>query len=139
MFGKYFPESGNGPARHPFMSLGPERFNPAPAATEIAEVASGGSIAKNLDRIQQILNVVERTVPYLEEYGPMVKNLPKMYQMMKAFKELEKDEQEDEKTEAEATASNQETATEQDTKEEKEIKTAATESTSGLSKPKLFI
>jgi len=49
------------------------------------------SISKTLDGIQQFLNIVQSTTPLIQEYGPMVKNLPAMYRMAKAFKEFQKD------------------------------------------------
>ena len=48
-----------------------------------------GGFASILDNLQQVLRVVETTTPIIKEYGPMIKNLPAMYRMVKAFKSME--------------------------------------------------
>lgn len=48
-----------------------------------------GGFASILQNVQQVLRVVETTTPIIKEYGPMVKNLPAMYRMMKAFKGID--------------------------------------------------
>jgi len=53
-----------------------------------------GGFAKSLDNLQQVLRMVETTTPFIREYGPMIKNLPAMYRMMKAFKDIEKEPEE---------------------------------------------
>lgn len=40
-------------------------------------------------RIYQILRYIELSGPYLEKYGPIIKEMPTMYKLMKAFNELE--------------------------------------------------
>lgn len=48
-----------------------------------------GGLSKTLTNVQQVLKVIESTAPLIEQYGPMVKNLPAMYRMLKTFKEFE--------------------------------------------------
>lgn len=48
-----------------------------------------GGFANVLDNVQQVLRVVETTAPIIKEYGPMIKNLPTMYRMVKAFKSID--------------------------------------------------
>lgn len=48
-----------------------------------------GGLSKTLTNVQQVLKVIESTAPLVEQYGPMVKNLPAMYRMLKTFKEFE--------------------------------------------------
>jgi len=38
-----------------------------------------------LSNVQSVLNAVETTAPIIQKYGPMIKNVPKMYQMLKAI------------------------------------------------------
>lgn len=56
--------------------------------TELAGKSVGG-ISKALGNLQQVLKVVETTAPIVKQYGPMVKNLPAMYRMLKAFKDID--------------------------------------------------
>lgn len=66
-----------------------DRFNQAkPALTEIASKGIGG-MSKTLTNIQQVLKVVETTAPLVQQYGPLVKNLPMMLKMLKAFNEAD--------------------------------------------------
>ncbi|MFD2209111.1 VrrA/YqfQ family protein [Virgibacillus halophilus] len=51
-------------------------------------VGSGG-FAGSLQNIQQILKMVETTAPMIKQYGPMVRNLPAMFKMMKALSSME--------------------------------------------------
>jgi len=46
-------------------------------------------LSKTLNNVQQVLKVVESTAPLIEQYGPMVKNLPAIYKMFKSLKEFE--------------------------------------------------
>src|SRR5690625_906653 len=63
------------------------RFNQAkPALTEMATKGIGG-MSKTLNNIQQVLKVVETTAPLIQQYGPLVKNLPVMLKMIKALNE----------------------------------------------------
>lgn len=113
---------------------------------QMTNVASqgGGGLSKSLANIQQILNVVQSTAPIIQEYGPMVKNLPAMYRMMKAFKDIEKmDDQSEEKSDNEVENRNETTEvelankfTEKSDEDRINIKK---EKTVGQSMPKLYI
>ena len=115
----------------------PDRFTQKPQIVQPNTSAeTSGGIMGHLDKIQQFVNVVERTAPYIEEYGPFVKNLPQMYRMIKAFKSLGEDEEEpstDKVTPKE----------DSDNKSEQEVhvqeQTEQNISSEGMSKPKLFI
>ncbi|HLR51336.1 MAG TPA: VrrA/YqfQ family protein [Candidatus Avamphibacillus sp.] len=48
-----------------------------------------GGLSKTLTNVQQVLKVVESTAPLIEQYGPMVKNLPAIFKMIKSLKEFE--------------------------------------------------
>ncbi|MCF3941538.1 YqfQ family protein [Oceanobacillus alkalisoli] len=87
-----------------------------------------------LSNIQQVLRVVETTTPMIKEYGPMLKNLPAMYRMVKAFKSIDDLPEEEKKEEANI---------ERNPEKEKNIATSKVKTTkkknSGLSTPKLYI
>lgn len=48
-----------------------------------------GDISKTLSNVDQVIKVVRSATPIVQEYGPMVKNLPAMYRMVKAFSQVE--------------------------------------------------
>src|SRR5690625_5114571 len=50
-----------------------------------------GNISKTLSNVDQVIKVVQSATPIVQEYGPMVKNLPAMYRMVKAFSQIEDD------------------------------------------------
>ncbi|HLQ98514.1 MAG TPA: VrrA/YqfQ family protein [Candidatus Dormibacteraeota bacterium] len=50
-----------------------------------------GDISKTLSNVDQVIKVVKSATPIVQEYGPMVKNLPAMYRMIKAFSQIEDD------------------------------------------------
>src|SRR5690625_2626954 len=51
-------------------------------------------ISKTLSNVDQVIKVVQSATPIVQEYGPMVKNLPAMYRMVKAFGQIENDDNE---------------------------------------------
>src|SRR5690625_1041257 len=42
--------------------------------------------------IQYVMRLLINSSPYIEQYGPVIKELPKMYQIVKAFKEISENE-----------------------------------------------
>lgn len=42
-------------------------------------------------KIYQVLRYIERSGPYIDKYGPIIKEMPTMYKLMKAFNEIEQD------------------------------------------------
>lgn len=57
--------------------------------SSIGNVAGGGSkLMGTLNNVQQVLKVAQQATPLIKEYGPMIKNAPKLINMMKAFSEL---------------------------------------------------
>ena len=66
-----------------------------PSKMQLTELAGKGmdGLSKTLTNVQQVLHVIQSTAPVVQEYGPMIKNLPAMYRMMKAFKEIDKEEE----------------------------------------------
>lgn len=94
-----------------------------------------GNINKGMDGLttilgytQQFLRVVETTTPIIQEYGPMIKNLPAMYRMFKAFKDINDDQEESVQVSAEL---------EVEQTMETNLKTPSIRS--GISTPKLYI
>lgn len=91
-----------------------------------------------LDNVQQFLRIVETTTPLIREYGPMIKNLPAMYRMMKAIKEIDDDEEEDKK-EIETKQHEPENKTDSSVVDNLNKKPVTKKTNAGLSTPKLFI
>ena len=89
-----------------------------------------GGFAKALESLQQVLRMVETTTPLIKEYGPMIKNLPTMYRMMKAFKNFDDLSEDTEENKEEETI-----LSPQDDKEDMKIPVKK----SGISTPKLYI
>ncbi|WLV25928.1 VrrA/YqfQ family protein [Aciduricibacillus chroicocephali] len=115
----------------------PDRFTRKPEITQNISKPSSDGIMGHLDKIQQFVNAVERTAPYIEEYGPFIKNLPQMYRMIKAFKSLETEEQDSSASDGESQKA------ETTNKGEEEIHEAVEDEQNipkdGTSKPRLFI
>lgn len=117
------------------------------ASTGAGEAVSKGvgGLSGVLDNMQQVINVVQNATPIVKEYGPMVKNLPAMFRMMKAFNSLDDEDDEDkeenkkdesELSESERTESEQ---TESESEEANELSITEDEQQKGKSVPKLFI
>lgn len=90
-----------------------QRFLPSKAANAAnaaqlpnmaASTASSGSgLTNTLSNVQQVLKVAQQATPLIKEYGPMVKNAPRLINMMKALGEInDEDEEEAELEETEA-------------------------------------
>lgn len=62
---------------------------------DIADITSRGKVglSKTLNNVQQVLKVVETTAPLIQQYGPLVKNLPTMLSIMKEFNKSEGEEE----------------------------------------------
>jgi hypothetical protein len=165
-----FPERQQTPngRRNPLFSIHRPRQNINPidhsAWNTVNQTNTGASgFSKALDNIQQVLKTIESGVPIVQEYAPMIKNLPAMYNMMKAFNDSE--ETPDESTE-ESNNENQEKnqsekkederekvtnpptletkkefdkETDEEKKETKEETREKIKKTNGKSVPKLFI
>lgn len=66
-----------------------------------------GDISKTLSNVDQVIKVVQSATPIVQEYGPMVKNLPAMYRMVKAFSQIEDDQDNQTDQKIEKTSTNQ--------------------------------
>lgn len=80
---------------------------PSTNIDKITTMATKGAsgLSKTLGNVQQVLKVIETTAPIVQEYGPMIKNLPSLYRMMKTVNELDdesKDDPPSETTQAES-------------------------------------
>lgn len=53
---------------------------------------SGGSLFETLDKIQGLLKMSQSITPKIQEYGPLIKNLPTMLALMKEFNDEEENE-----------------------------------------------
>ncbi len=70
---------------------------------------SGGSggvsvdgMMNTLNNVQRVLGVIQSSAPIVQQYGPLIKNLPTMYQMLKILNDADLD---DEATDDEALSS----------------------------------
>lgn len=68
---------------HPLQSIW-KRFLP-----NIGSTSTTGTISNVLTHVQSVLKVVETTAPLIKQYGPIIRSLPTMFQMLKAFQEME--------------------------------------------------
>lgn len=61
---------------------------------KISSFATKGAdgLSKTLGNVQQVLKVIQTTAPIVQQYGPMIKNLPALYRMMKAVNEIDDEE-----------------------------------------------
>lgn len=129
------------PMRRNSLPMNLQRLNPIGLlnSPQISKGLSGFSGI--LNNVQQVLQVVETTTPFIKEYGPMVKNLPAMYRMVKAFKEVDNEPSENQgeekpnEEEENVTTRASEGKGEEEGKEEQYHKVAR----SGQSTPKLYI
>ena len=63
-------------------------------AGQVATQQSTGGLANTLGNVQQVLKVAQQATPLIKEYGPMVKNAPKIMGMIKALSEIQDDDEE---------------------------------------------
>lgn len=75
--------------------------------TSMAEQGASG-LSKTLGNIQQILNLIQSAAPVIEEYGPMIKNLPTLYRMLKAVQNTGSEEEEGQSKKLEQTTTHHE-------------------------------
>lgn len=109
-----------------------QRFMPTSAGLDTASRGAAGGLSNTLTNVQQVLKVVQSASPMIQEYGPMVKNLPAMYRMIKAFKDVESSNEEDKGDQTNQTLNKKSTeSTEKTASELSKI--------TGKSTPKLFI
>ncbi len=98
-----------------------------------------------LDNVQQVLKIVDTTTPLIKEYGPMIKNLPAMYRMVKAFKEVDSMDDETEKDidvskdKDSVVHENEKDSIEQSENVPKETVGETSRKSNGVSTPKLYI
>lgn len=50
-----------------------------------------GDISKTLSSVDQVIKVVRTASPIVQEYGPIVKNLPAMYKIIKAIGQVDRE------------------------------------------------
>ncbi|MUV39830.1 uncharacterized protein JNUCC1_03714 [Lentibacillus sp. JNUCC-1] len=103
-----------------------------------SQIVSADGIMNTLNHVQRILGFVQSTAPVLQEYGPLIKNLPAMYQMMKALDSNETDNlNSDDESEVEQTTRSEDASEEPVSISDSEPKVE--QPLQGQSVPKLFI
>ncbi|WP_169907947.1 VrrA/YqfQ family protein [Priestia abyssalis] len=104
----------------------------------VQNVTNPSSISSMMTNVQKILKVAESVGPMVQQYGPVVKNIPAMF---KIYKALKSDDTSEEETEAIETASeevNDGNPFDEDTFNELEAEFIESPR-KGASKPKLYI
>lgn len=71
---------------------------------------SGVNFPTIINNIQSVLKAAETTIPMVQQYGPMIKNIPAMIQLLKEFNELDDDDENDENDDSAASADETEEA-----------------------------
>jgi hypothetical protein len=56
-------------------------------------LSNPNSLTGFLDNTQKVLNSVQSITPMIQQYGPLVKNIPMMWKLYKGFKDLPSEEQ----------------------------------------------
>ncbi|PAF19525.1 VrrA/YqfQ family protein [Terribacillus saccharophilus] len=122
----------------------------ARAALPASRSSSGGvSFLDMLNHTQSALRAAESFMPMVQEYGPMVKNLPSMLKMMKALKDINFDD-DDEEPASETEAKNKDEEKDKSNEDDKTLtsiskdekapsKQKPKKSGSGESLPKMYI
>ncbi|SER09757.1 VrrA/YqfQ family protein [Piscibacillus halophilus] len=64
-------------------------FNQMASQGLSSSVPSGLGVTSRLDQIKSIINLVEKSAPVIKQYGPMVKNVPTMFRLLKEMNNLE--------------------------------------------------
>jgi hypothetical protein len=59
-------------------------------------LSNPNSLTGFLNNTQQVLNSVQSITPMIQQYGPLVKNIPMMWKLYKGFKDLPTEEQSEE-------------------------------------------
>jgi len=126
----------NGERQFPAKNIMQQLTNPTPQTKAMISKGADG-LAKTLTNVQKILKVVDTAAPIIKQYGPMIKNLPAMYKMMKALKDIESTDDETDNDKIEEADKDDKTETSKT--EEKAEKIIEKQDDSGYSKPKLYI
>jgi hypothetical protein len=102
----------------------------------VGQMATKGfdGLSRTLNGVQQVLRVVDTATPIVKQYGPLVRNLPAMYRMMKAFQDINTTEGEQESGELESLALESSSRS-----SESFYESSVKRTREGQSTPKLFI
>ncbi|MFS0861583.1 VrrA/YqfQ family protein [Fredinandcohnia sp. 179-A 10B2 NHS] len=97
----------------------------------LQNLANPSNLSAIMGNVQKTLKMAESVVPMVQQYGPLVKNIPSMIKMYNAIKNTG----DDEKSSDDSISLSEVT----DTENKKEQKSKSTASGSGKSVPKLYI
>ncbi|RFB17536.1 spore coat protein [Bacillus sp. HNG] len=115
-------------------------FNPTQAMNPgtLQSFANPSNLSSMLGNVQKTLKMAESVVPMVQQYGPLMKNIPAMIKMYSALKNSgsEEEEAKEEKEENETISLSDVTSDDENTENEKEKPKAKG---SGESVPKLYI
>jgi hypothetical protein len=106
-------------------------------AAASASTSTGGGITGMLTNVQKMLGIAQNVVPMVQQYGPLVKNLPALMKMWKELKTTDDDEkeekQEEKREKKQSPPAKRDIPTAKSTTQEKQTKEPKP------SKPKLYI
>lgn len=80
---------------NPFQFGGPQNFTGQPS---VQNLLNPESIGRFLGQTQQVLRTAQQTIPLIQQYGPLIRNLPALWKLYQGFKntDTENDNEEDE-------------------------------------------
>lgn len=104
----------------------------------VQNVTSPSSISSMMTNVQKILKVAESVGPMVQQYGPVVKNIPAMFKIYKALKSDDTSEEETETIKTASEEANDENPFDEDAFNELEAEFIESPR-KGASKPKLYI
>ncbi|WP_143155584.1 VrrA/YqfQ family protein [Ornithinibacillus halophilus] len=135
----YFPNRVGGPGpSNSLPNMIRQLMNPSSSVTDMASKGVGG-LSNTLNNVQQVLRVIDNTAPMVKQYGPMVRNLPMMFKMIKAFKDLESSDGESDKSYNESSNIDDLFASSESSAEIEVKDKPQKRSNNGQSTPKLYI
>ena len=99
LLGRLFNKN-TGNAMQSAMQSGMQPSMQIPAQLKTATESTGG-LTHSLGNVQPVLKVAQQATPLIRGYGRMVKNAPKLISMLKAFSEMQEDDESDNEQDSE--------------------------------------
>ncbi|MGY0691720.1 VrrA/YqfQ family protein [Virgibacillus sp. FSP13] len=124
-------------SRNPMQNIIGRLFQSKTAQQGSLPTRTAGGLSGTLNNVQQVLKIAQSAAPMVQQYGPMVKNIPTMFKMLKAFKDIDNETDGDVETDSPSTEQPHVTTQNESNNSTEQTKTA--NQNRGESKPKLFI
>lgn len=81
------------PVKHGAYIFTPSGYSNNPVPYTSTAYRINAYLYRGFAYVNRILKMLISSSPYIDQYGPMIRDLPKIYHIMKAFKEIQKNEQ----------------------------------------------